>query len=108
MATRTPVAGAYCTRPGPNVQRTPPKEITDRLGHSLGIQNSQEQLQLLYLFHNMVSSTVPRPCLILCSFPIPSPAAMLHFSALAFLRGPSPKLGPNLWALTGGHSPNSA
>src|SRR5271163_3357832 len=23
-------------------------------------------------------------------------------TALAFLRGPSPKLGPNLWALTGG------
>jgi hypothetical protein len=27
---------------------------------------------------------------------------MLHFSALAFLRGPSPKLRPKLWALTGG------
>src|SRR5271156_4660261 len=25
-----------------------------------------------------------------------------HFSALVFLREPSPKFGPNLWALTGG------
>src|SRR5271154_1328036 len=61
-----------------------------------------KEFQLLYLSHNMVSSTVPYPCLILCSSPIRSSAAMLHFSALAFLRGRSPKLGPDLWALTGG------
>ena len=34
-------------------------------------------------------------------WPIPSPAATIHFSALAFLRGPSLKLKPKLWALTG-------
>jgi hypothetical protein len=39
---------------------------------------------------------------LLGSSSILSPAATIHFSALAFIRGPSPKRRPKLWALTGG------
>src|SRR5271154_7208978 len=86
-------------------------QTSTSLNIDLSIQtNISDYLQIFATFDSNITcifkhGVEARSCvayITICVILIPSLATTVHFSALAFIRGSSPKPGPNLWALTGG------